>query len=82
MAGTDLTADRLRELLHYDTATGQFRRLVDSYNRTATAGSNPCCLCANGYLYISIENKRHLAHRLAWLYGMANGRRSRSTTST
>lgn len=68
MAKADLTAERLRHCLSYDPTTGEFTRLVDSYRGVAKAGSKPGRLFKNGYIYIALDCKRYLAHRLAWLY--------------
>ena len=68
MAIANITASRLRELVSYDVDTGKFTRLVDSYRRTAVAGSVPGNVFKNGYIYISLDATRYLAHRLAWLY--------------
>lgn len=65
MAGA-LTANRVRELLDYDAATGQFTWLVTA-SRVATAGSRAGSMDRNGYIRISLDGRRYLAHRLAWL---------------
>ena len=62
-----LSADRLRELLSYDPATGIFRWKFS--NRRAKSGK----ICGSihkrtGYVEIYVEFKNYLAHRLAWLY--------------
>jgi hypothetical protein len=63
---TILTAARLRELLHYDPKTGRFTWLVQnaskSWPRVGTKHD------AKGYIRIGIDNRKYLAHRLAWLY--------------
>lgn len=61
-----LTASRLRELLHYETDTGVFTRLVKS--GTAKVGDVAGGLDDKGYWRIRVDGKRYLAHRLAWLY--------------
>lgn len=68
MAKADITAVRLRELLHYDHQTGVFRWASASgrWGRIAAgsvAGSNH-----NGYIKIGLDGRDYLAHRLAWLY--------------
>ena len=69
MAKTDLTAQRLRELLHYTPDTGIFtwRRTGKGINLDRSAG----CLDGRGYLAIMIDGGMFRGHRLAWLY--ANG---------
>jgi hypothetical protein len=65
-----LTAERLREVLHYDPdTTGQF---------TWIAKPSPCCSIrvgdvaggadAQGYIRIRVDKARYRAHRLAWLW--------------
>ena len=62
----ELTADRLRAVLSYDPQSGQFRRLTTSGGKPV--GSIAGSLHYLGYVKIRIDNKFHLAHRLAWLY--------------
>lgn len=62
-----VTAERLREVLQYDSETGAFTwRVLRRYK--ATAGSLAGTVGSRGYLQISIDNRLYLAHRLAWLY--------------
>lgn len=68
MANADLTAQRLRELLHYNSETGQFTRSIARRGRNGGAGSVAGCKTARGYIRISISGKIYMAHRLAWLY--------------
>jgi len=65
-----LTAERLRELLHYDPATGVFtRRIATGYRGCHKAGS----VCGSldkseGYIRIGVDGRDYWAHRLAWFY--------------
>jgi hypothetical protein len=64
MARSDLTAQRLRELLHYDHGTGVFTR------RVSRGPSRVGCIAGSknrGYLQIKVDGKIVLSHRLAWL---------------
>lgn len=66
MAKQELTAERLRELLTYDPLTGVFTWRVNRGGcRVGEVAGTPHC---HGYTTITIDYKRYLAHRLAWLY--------------
>jgi hypothetical protein len=69
MADAILSAARLRELVSYDPTTGEFVRLKNTYRHPQLIGKviNPVA-AGNGYVYISVDGKPYLAHRLAWLY--------------
>ena len=67
MAKADLTAERLRELLHYNPETGVFTRRLCP-NKPYLIGEIAGGTNARGYRMIRVENGRYSAHRLAWLY--------------
>lgn len=66
MPRNDLPAARVRELLHYDKATGRFTWLVSRPG--APAGSEAGTINNNGYRLIAVDGVRYRAHRLAWLW--------------
>ena len=63
----ELTAEKLRELLHYEPETGIFTRKVSTSNRVKI-GDAAGSLDGHGYLQIRVQSRPHKAHRLAWLY--------------
>lgn len=66
-----ITQIELKELLDYDPNTGIFRwKKTTSYKKLngQIAGYNN----GRGYYRISINNKKYMAHRLAWLYMTGN----------
>ena len=64
---SELTAEKLRELLSYDPATGEFRWLIVKNNRIK-AGDVAGTPTGNGYRQIGVSGELFLSHRLAWLY--------------
>ncbi len=70
MPKPELTAERLRELLHYNPETGIFSRPINRGGEVA--GAVVGCLTANGYWLIGVDYRRYRAHRLAWLYMYGN----------
>ncbi|WP_421883281.1 HNH endonuclease signature motif containing protein [Methylibium sp.] len=54
MATTDLTAQRLRELLHYDPETGAIYKRVGH-------------LTTHGYQRVYVDGRPYQLHRLAWM---------------
>lgn len=60
MAKSDITAERLRELLHYDPVSGVFTWRENAMPADIKHGP--------GYSGVTIDGKPHLSHRLAWLY--------------
>lgn len=64
---SDLTVERLKEVLRYEPETGLFWWKVKTSKRTnltKPAGSNHNA----GYYKIGIDGNVYLSHRLAWLY--------------
>jgi hypothetical protein len=61
-----LTQERLKEMLSYNSITGEFIRIKPLKGNTlyAIVGSTN----NDGYISISIDNKRYQAHNLVWLY--------------
>lgn len=62
-----LTAERLRAVLKYDPLSGHFTWRQSPSNRVKV-GSRAGSKKGNGYVYIGIDGREYLAHRLAWLY--------------
>ena len=67
MAIADLTAQHLRERLHYDPETGVFVWLKCHY-KPQLIGKPAGVIGKNGYAVICIQGMHHYSHRLAWLY--------------
>lgn len=80
MADTDITAALLRELVHYERATGAFTwmprgpHLFENDTRRCNvwngryAGKRAGSVTNNGYEVISVCDQRTLSHRLAFFY--------------
>jgi hypothetical protein len=63
----EITAERLRELLHYDPATGLLTWLVNPSPRVRI-GDVAGRVRSDGYRIVRADGQRYLAHRLAWLH--------------
>lgn len=59
-----LTQSRLREVLDYDPVTGIFT-FASGRRKGRVAGTRHD---ERGFLKVSLDNERHLLHRLAWLW--------------
>lgn len=65
----NLNIERLRELLNYCDNTGKFFWLTKSSRYTnIKVGDEAGTLASNGCIYIQIDGKKFIAHRLAWFY--------------
>ena len=64
MAKLDLTAARLREVLHYDPETGELTRLSNNKRASVAAGG----VNKTRYAEASVDGHKHRVHRLVWLY--------------
>jgi hypothetical protein len=62
-----LTQQRLREILHYDPETGEFRWRQRRGNGIRV-GEIAGCLVQGGYRCIKISGRSYRSHQLAWLY--------------
>jgi hypothetical protein len=62
-----ITAERLRELLHYDPDTGVFT-WRSAHSRRVKPGMRAGGLDSRGYIQVRVDGPKRLAHRLAWLY--------------
>jgi HNH endonuclease/AP2 domain-containing protein len=62
-----ITAARLRELLDYNSETGEFR-WRKQVSRSVKAGAVAGLTDRDGYRRITIQGRIYPAHRLAWLY--------------
>jgi hypothetical protein len=63
---SNLTVERLREVLRYEPETGKFFWLKGNNQRLA--GDEAGSVENKGYVRIKIDGMKILAHRLAWLW--------------
>jgi len=63
----NLTHEALKNALHYDPDTGVFTWRL-RFGKRGIPGRRAGTIDFNGYEVITINGKRHKAHRLAWLY--------------
>ncbi len=61
-----ITQKRLKEVLNYDEFSGAFTWLASGRGRNKDLSAG--CKGSGGYLYICVDYRTYLAHRLAWLY--------------
>lgn len=68
-----LTAERLKAVVHYDELTGVFTRLsVSRASVKSLLGKQAGAVSAQGYVAINVDGVKCRAHRLAWLYMTGN----------
>lgn len=66
-----ISAERLRSVVSYDPQTGEFVRTVRLANRHQVGDRADFAVTAGpmtGYRRLSLDSKRFLAHRCAWLF--------------
>jgi hypothetical protein len=68
MAVSNVTAQRVRELLDYDPLTGVFRWRASRSACKVKPGDIAGSLHSSGYVRIGVDYTICLAHRLAWLH--------------
>jgi hypothetical protein len=68
MAKANLTAQRLRELLHYDPETGQFTWAARTNNGIPAGAVAGSVSKSTGYVVICLDGAHYRGHRLAWLW--------------
>jgi len=61
----NLTAEQIKQVLHYDSNTGLFYRKLKNGNIKETPSGS---ISKNGYILIRALNVLYYAHRLAWMY--------------
>lgn len=65
----ELSAERLRELLHYDSDTGFFAWKARSGRGSHILGGDVAgYVTSSTYIAITIDGREYKAHRLAWLH--------------
>jgi hypothetical protein len=70
MATNILTQVQLKELLHYDPATGVFTNAQKRGRCHRAVPNSPAGYARKDkYLIIQLASKKYYAHHLAWLYG-------------
>ncbi len=60
--------ERLKAALEYDRRTGVFRWRTSTSSRARVGDLAGYCDPRTGYLYITLERNRMLAHRIAWMF--------------
>src|ERR1035437_1342352 len=66
--GMTLTQERLKELLHYDPATGVFSWLTNMKGGVRCGDVAGCKTGGQGYIRIRLDDHCYYGHRLAFFY--------------
>lgn len=61
-----MNQQRLKELLNYDPVTGVFKHIFSRHG--VTVGKKAGYINSDGYIYIILDKKKYVSHRLIWLY--------------
>lgn len=64
MAKTEVTSERLHELLSYDPSTGSLTAKIRRGN--IAAGDTLGCMRSDGYIQLGIDGAYYQAHRVIW----------------
>lgn len=64
---SDITVERLREVLDYDQETGVFAWKISTSN-SVKIGDVAGSINGDGYRKIKLDGREYQAHRLAWIY--------------
>lgn len=68
MRKSDLTAEHLKEILHYNPTTGIWTWLKTAANKRRFVGGDAGSVDSKGYPIIKINSSLYKSHRFAWLY--------------
>lgn len=69
LAGEEMTlGERLREIYSFSEETGIFLRIGGRRPPKKSIGRPAGSRAANGYIYLYVDGKKYLAHRLAWYW--------------
>lgn len=63
-----LTQSELKQQVHYDPESGLFTRLISNIHCVKVGSIAGGLHKSTGYIHLRVNNKRYLAHRLAFLY--------------
>lgn len=64
----DPSVERVRECFDYNQDTGVFIWKIRTSNRIRVGDPTGCISTTDGYMYIRLDRRNHVAHRLAWAF--------------